>query len=148
MLFRSTHLLWCEDEAINIKVISAFAEKGYAVKPYITNHPYAYNHDSKLRIGYISSDYRDHATSLLALGLLRHHDRERFELYGYCTSYDDGSALRRDMLGRFDHARVLNKLTDINAAELIKKDEIDILIDLMVYTKIVNETLETEYNKW
>lgn len=125
-----THLLWCADEAINIKVISAFAEKMFAVQPPLVTTAWPEGTPSKLRIGYLSSDYRDHATSLLALGLMRHHDRERFELYAYCTSYDDNSALRRDMLSRFNVARSFRNASDRKAAEQIMADKIDILIDL------------------
>lgn len=125
-----THVLWCADEATNIKVISAFAAKAYPAREPLVKAPWPHDGKRKLRVGYLSSDYRDHATSLLALGMLRHHDRSRFEFYAYCTSYDDGSALRRDMLNRFDKARSIAKLTDRQAAELIVRDRIDVLVDL------------------
>lgn len=124
-----THLLWCADEATNIAVISAFAEKHFPVRTPLVTAAWPGGGQRKLRIGYLSYDYRDHATSLLAMGLLRHHDRERFELFGYCTSYDDGSALRRDMLSRFDRVRTFNKVSDIDAAKRIVADKIDVLVD-------------------
>ena len=126
-----THLLWCDDEAINIAVVSQFAQKAFAeraplgVKP----RPEA-GKTKKLRVGYLSFDFRDHATALLAMGLMRHHDRDRFELYGYCASWDDGTALRRDILSRFDVARSISQASDRKAAEQIAKDQIDVLIDL------------------
>ncbi len=125
-----THVLWCAEESTNIKVISAFAKKVYPAREPITTEPWPHDGRRKLRVGYLSSDFREHATSLLALGMMRHHDRSRFEFYGYCTSYDDGSALRREMINRFDKARSLSKLNDRQAAELIKKDQIDVLVDL------------------
>ena len=125
-----THLLWCADEATNIKVISAFAEKNYPIQAPMIVNPYPDSTQRKLRIGYLSSDFRDHATSLLALGMMRYHDKERFEFYGYCSSYDDGSALRREMLNRFNRARSISKLNDKAAASLIHADKIDILVDL------------------
>lgn len=125
-----THVLWCGDEATNIQVIRAFAERTFPAREPLVKAPWPHDGQRKLRIGYLSSDYRDHATSLLALGLMRHHNRHRFELYGYCTSYDDGSALRREMLNRFDKARSLARLGDRQAAEVIARDRIDVLVDL------------------
>jgi predicted O-linked N-acetylglucosamine transferase (SPINDLY family) len=125
-----THLLWCADEAINVKTIANFAAKQFAVKTPLVTQAWPDGEKRKLRIGYISFDFRNHATSLLHLGAMRHHDHERFEWYGYCTSYDDGSALRRDMLTRFDKVRMFNKLNDQQAAKQIAADKIDVLIDL------------------
>lgn len=125
-----THLLWCADEATNIKVIGAFAERSFPAMPPMAKDVWPGTGTRKLRIGYLSSDYRDHATTLLALGMMRHHDRERFEFYGYCTSYDDGSAIRRDMLSRFDVARSFSHANDRLAAQQIHNDKIDVLVDL------------------
>ena len=61
---------------------------------------------------------------------MRHHNREEFEIYGYCTSQDDGSAMRRQILSYFNKAKSIKKLNDENAAKLIRNDEIDILVDL------------------
>lgn len=124
-----THLLWCADEKTNIAVISAFAEKHFPAREPLVKAAWPDGGKRKLRIGYLSFDYRDHATSLLAMGLMRHHDRDRFEFVGYCTSYDDGSALRRDMLSRFDRTRMFNKVNDLDAARRIMADKIDVLID-------------------
>ncbi len=125
-----THLLWCADEATNIKVISAFAAKSFPAHAPMVTAAWPGGAKRKLRIGYLSSDYRDHATSLLALGMMRHHDRERFEFYAYCTSYDDNSALRREMLSRFDVARSFRNAGDKKAADQIVADKIDVLVDL------------------
>ena len=126
-----THLLWCADEATNIKVISTFAERTFTARPPLVTAARPGGGDTrKLRIGYMSSDYRDHATSLLALGMMRNHDRERFELFAYCTSYDDNSVMRREMLSRFDTARNFRNASDRKAAEQIVADKIDVLVDL------------------
>lgn len=126
-----THLLWCADDATNIAVISAFAERSFAARePMVTQAWPGAEQKRKIRIGYLSYDYRDHATSLLMLGAMRYHDRERFEVYGYCTSWDDNSALRREMLSRFTVARSFSQASDRRAAEQIRSDRIDVLIDL------------------
>ena len=124
-----THLLWCDDQNINNQVISTFAERSYAIHDPLEKSLLPFE-NRKLRVGYVSSDFRDHATSLLALGLLRFHDKDKIEIFAYCTSYDDGSALRRDILSRFNHVRLITKMDDRTAAQQIIKDKIDVLVDL------------------
>jgi predicted O-linked N-acetylglucosamine transferase (SPINDLY family) len=88
-----------------------------------------YRHD-RLRIGYISSDFCSHAMSYLIAELFERHDRGRFEIFGYCSSPEDGSAVRARVIRAFDHFRSIKALPDEAAAKLIRADEIDILIDL------------------
>jgi len=88
-----------------------------------------YGHE-RLRIGYLSSDFCSHAMSYLVAELFERHDRTRFELFAYCASPDDGTAIRQRVLSAFDHLRLIGALSDEQAARLIREDEIDILIDL------------------
>jgi predicted O-linked N-acetylglucosamine transferase (SPINDLY family) len=96
--------------------------------------PGGYSH-TKLRIGYLSSDFCRHAMSYLITELFERHDRAQFEIYGYCSTIDDGSALRARVLAAFDHTRLVRELPDEAAARLIRADEIDILVDLNGVTK-------------
>ena len=124
-----THLLWCAEEALNVKVLSKFAAQNFPTQP----PSYQLNHKDlkkrKLRVGLLSYDFREHATSHLAMGMLRHINRGSFEYYAYCTSWDDGSAIRRDILNRFDKIRIISDQSDREAADLIHRDEIDVLVD-------------------
>jgi predicted O-linked N-acetylglucosamine transferase (SPINDLY family) len=88
-----------------------------------------YRH-GRIRVGYLSSDFCRHAMSFLVAELFERHDREKFDIYGYCSSPEDGSALRRRVTGAFDHHRIIRDLPDAEAAALIRQDEIDILVDL------------------
>lgn len=90
---------------------------------------------SKIRIGYLSADFHAHATAMLIADLIEQHDKSRFELYGYSLGRDDGSALRRRLVGAFDHFVDLRNLNDFDAAQRIRSDEIDILLDLKGYTQ-------------
>ena len=99
-----------------------------------TNHPAltdgrGYGHE-KLRIGYLSSDFCLHPVAMLTVELLELHDRDNFEVYGYCWSREDGSALRQRVIHAVDHFHRIDKLSDADAARLIREHEIDILIDL------------------
>ena len=88
-----------------------------------------YRHD-RIRIGYLSSDFCRHAMSFLVAELFEHHDRSRFEIYGYCSTLEDGSEIRQRVIAGFDHHRIIRDLSDEQAARIIRNDEIDILIDL------------------
>jgi predicted O-linked N-acetylglucosamine transferase (SPINDLY family) len=94
----------------------------------------SYAHD-KIRIAYCSSDFCLHPVSMLTVELFELHDRERFEVYGFCWSPEDGSALRQRVIQAFDHFIRIDTLDDDAAAQLIRKHEIDILIDLHGQTR-------------
>ncbi len=100
--------------------------------PTLTNGR-AYGH-KKLRIGYLSSDYSQHPVSMLMVELFELHNRDDFEIYGYCWSPEDGSALRQRVIQAFDQFHRINGLNDAQAAELIRAHEIDILVDLQGQT--------------
>jgi predicted O-linked N-acetylglucosamine transferase (SPINDLY family) len=97
--------------------------------PYRLSPPTGYAH-TRIRLGYLSSDFCRHAMSFLVAQLFEHHDRNHFEIYGYCSSPEDGSDIRHRVTRAFDHHRIIRDLTDTQAAALIRADEIDILIDL------------------
>jgi predicted O-linked N-acetylglucosamine transferase (SPINDLY family) len=91
--------------------------------------PDGYGHE-RIRVGYLSSDFCRHAMSYLIAELFERHDRARFEVYGYCSSPEDGSDIRARVIGSFDQFRRIKQLPDEAAARLIRDDEIDILVDL------------------
>jgi protein O-GlcNAc transferase len=89
----------------------------------------------RLRIGYISSDFKDHAVAHHLLGLIEAHDRSSFEIYGYACNPEDGSYYRRRLLRAFDHFVCLDSLDNIQAAQRIHADGIALLVDMMGYTR-------------
>ncbi len=66
----------------------------------------------------------------LVAELFETHDRDRFEIFGYCSTKDDGSDVRRRILASFDKAVSICDASEEEAARAIRADEIDILIDL------------------
>jgi predicted O-linked N-acetylglucosamine transferase (SPINDLY family) len=68
--------------------------------------------------------------SLLITELFERHDRNRFEVFGYCSSPEDGSDTRERVIAAFDHFTRIAHLSDEQAARTVRADEIDILIDL------------------
>lgn len=89
----------------------------------------------RIRIGYLSSDFSHHATSMLIVELLERHDRRRFETFAYCHSPDDGSTLRQRVQSAFEHFNCVGQLSNRATADKIRSDGIEILIDLNGYTR-------------
>jgi len=88
---------------------------------------------ARLRVGYLSGNFRDHPTGRLMAGLFEQHDRARFELFGY--SYGPGGgAVGERVRTAFDHWRDLSNLGDAAAARMIRDDAIDLLIERHGYT--------------
>ena len=87
----------------------------------------------RLRIGYVSPDFREHSVSYFFLPLLLAHDRNEVEVFCYAdVRRPDGMTARISKLA--DHYRSIVGLTDDHVAEQIHKDRIDILIDLAGHT--------------
>ena len=99
-----------------------------------------YRHD-KIRIAYCSSDFCLHPVAMLTVELFELHDRNRFDVYAFCWSPEDGSDLRRRIVGAADHFIRINTLDDRTAAQLIRDHEIDILIDLQGQTSGARTTM-------
>lgn len=88
----------------------------------------------KLRVGYFSADFHDHATLHLLSGVLREHDRSSFEIHAY--SYGNQASVQfRDLLNQRNlHFHYTETLSDESFAELARSHELDIAIDLKGYT--------------
>ena len=90
----------------------------------------------RLRIGYLSADFQQHATALLLIESLEAHDRTRFELFAYSYGADSKDGAMRERVERsVEHFTDIRDLGDAEAATLIHADGIDILIDLKGYTQ-------------
>lgn len=88
----------------------------------------------RLRIGVLSPDFREHLNAYLLLPFFELLDRTRFELYAYSLAADDGSAIRARVRSAVDGFRDLQGLTDRDAALAIRRDDIDILLDVGGHT--------------
>ncbi|MEQ9640464.1 MAG: hypothetical protein RIM84_10625 [Alphaproteobacteria bacterium] len=82
---------------------------------------------SRLRIGYLSADFRDHSVATGFRHLLAHHDRDGFELHGYYTSHVQDE-MTDEFRARFD--RFHDVVHDDQLARRIANDKIDILVDM------------------
>lgn len=89
---------------------------------------------ARIRIGYVSFDFRDHPVGHVLPRVLELHDRERFEVFGYSLGPNDGSPIRDRLVRAFDHFRDISEYGPSESHEAIVGDGIDILVDLQGWT--------------
>ncbi len=87
------------------------------------------NPNRRLRIGYVSPDFRKHTSRFYFWPLFQYHDRKSFELFAY-SNVEDEVAWTGLFREQFEHWRDIRRLDDEAAAELVRADGIDILVDL------------------
>jgi len=88
--------------------------------------------DRKLRLGYVSPDFREHCQSFFTIPLLSSHDREQFEVICYSSVRREDAVTRR-LRGYCDLWREATYLSDEELANVIRDDRIDILVDLTMH---------------
>jgi predicted O-linked N-acetylglucosamine transferase (SPINDLY family) len=86
----------------------------------------------RLRIGYVSPDFREHVVGQNILPLVQNHDRRKFEVFCY-SNVSLPDSMTEKFQAATDHWREIATLSDDKAAELILQDKIDILVDLALH---------------
>ncbi len=90
----------------------------------------------RIRLGYLSADFRDHPAAYAIAEVIERHDRTRFDVLGYSYGPDDRSALRQRFEAGFDRFTDLRAVGSDEAAQRINGDGVDVLIDLTGYTRL------------
>ena len=93
-----------------------------------------YRHD-RIRVAYVSADFRDHPTAYLIAGLLERHDRARFEVHGYSIGPREPGAYASRIEAACERFEHVAGLADREFAARLREREIDIAVDLMGYTR-------------
>jgi predicted O-linked N-acetylglucosamine transferase (SPINDLY family) len=88
--------------------------------------------DRRLKIGYVSPDFRNHCQSCFTMPLLSNHDRSRFEIYCYSSVEVEDSVTAR-LRGYADQWREVKRVPDEDLARKVREDQIDILVDLVMH---------------
>lgn len=88
----------------------------------------------KIRLAYVSPDLREHPVGHLMAAIFEHHDKNRFETIAISLGPDDGSRLRERMLKSFDHFVDARQMGSRQIAELMRRMEVDVAVDLAGYT--------------
>ncbi|MCO6415432.1 O-linked N-acetylglucosamine transferase [Siccirubricoccus sp. KC 17139] len=89
----------------------------------------------RLRIGYLSSDLRNHAIGYLMADMLRHHDRSGFEIFVYYCGIAAEDGIKQRIRGQAEHWVSITELDDEAACRRMREDGIDILVDINGHTR-------------
>ena len=92
-----------------------------------------YRHD-KLRVAYVSPDFREHPVGHLTAGIFEYHDKSRFETIAISLGVDDQGRLRARMLKAFDRFIDVREMGSGQIAQMMRDMEVDIAVDLGGYT--------------
>jgi protein O-GlcNAc transferase len=109
-----------------------FAADQFPAQAALVDRDRRYGHP-KIRVGYVSGEFRNQATAILATELFELHDRSRFEIVAFDNGWNDGSTLRRRIDAAFDEVVDIAAMPDAVAARAIADREIDILVNLNGY---------------
>ena len=113
---------------------SHYVAQNYAKLRATADFSYAQNHQ-KIRLGYLSADFRLHPLAFLITELIENHDKTQFETFAYSYGVDDKTPTQKRLQQAFDHFHDIRNLNETDAAKKINADEIDILIDLTGFTQ-------------
>ena len=90
---------------------------------------------NKIKIGYLSADFRLHPLAFLITELIEKHDRKQFEVIAYSYGAVDNTPTRKRIVSAFDQFNDIRQLSDAQAAQKIRQDGISILVDLTGFTQ-------------
>lgn len=97
-------------------------------------HPNDPDPDRKLRIGYVSGDFREHSAARVFGGMLLEYDKKHFEVFCYSNSKHPPDEYTKHFKGAVHHWRDVSEMGDAHVADVVRADEIDILMDLSGHT--------------
>ena len=112
----------------------------YWVERYKNLNPPVYKHSGKIKadkikVGYVSDGFREFPTTHNITGVFENHDRKKFKIFAYSYGPDDKSVYRKRVKNAVDVFRDVKEKSLLQIAEIIKEDDIDILIDLKGHTR-------------
>lgn len=124
---------------VDLPAIHRLASKNYVEEKYPKNEFLGRisknKKTDKIRIGYYSSDFHNHATAYLIAELFEAHDASKFELFGFSFGPEEDDEMRTRISSAFDKFIDVNNKSDRDVAVLSRDLGIDIAIDLKGFTK-------------
>ena len=129
-----TFLGYSSDKALQLQCArSAIAQKVPHMPPPLWRGE-RYDH-ARIRLGYVSCDFNEHAVGMQIAPLIEGHDRSRFEVIAISIGGEDGSTMRQWLKGAFDQFHDFAALNSDEIARRMRALEIDIAIDLGGHTQ-------------
>ena len=127
---------YTDDPALQLAIAAAynFEDVGSPAGA-MTAWPAAMAHTGPIRIGYLSSDLREHAVGHLMAEVFPLHDREKVEIFAYYCGPRASDPMHDAYKASVDHWRDVSGLDDTTAARLIAADGIQVLVDVNGYTR-------------
>lgn len=129
---------WADDPMLHLAAAAHYSARdvGQPEEGFIESHWAAQEgRPERLRIGYLSSDLRDHAVGYLTAEIYELHDRAQVEVFAYYCGGPYGGALQDRIKAAVDHWTDISGMTDAEAARRIADDGVHILVDLNGYTR-------------
>jgi len=123
-----------EEQLACAKNYAAFRTRAVARDRDRLRFPFERRDKPRLRIGYLSFDFREHPGAHLMADLVEIHDRGGFEILAYSYGVDDGSAVRARLVRAFDRFVDIRSLSHADAATRIHADQVDIVVNCTGYT--------------
>ena len=133
-----TVLTVCDQPDVQLRAAQSWV--GSTASPVVRQTPSPVT-DTKLRIGYVSADFRNHAVSHLMAGLLEAHDRGTFEIIAVSQGRDDGSALRTRIAAGVDRFVDISALSGPEALARVAALDLHVAVDLMGHTADTGDRL-------
>ena len=90
---------------------------------------------ARLRVGFVSADFHQHATAVLMAEVFEKLDRSRFDITLYSHGPEDGSPMRERLRRAADRFDDVGKRSDLEVAQQVRRDGIDVLVDLKGHTR-------------
>lgn len=135
---RATAPLWflshSDSASMQLRCARVFAQDAYppVSPPLYDGRRYAHK---RIRVAYVSGDFRTHAVSLLMAGVFERHDHEQFEILAVSLKPEENSPVGRRVRAAFPRFHDLSASSDPEIAAFIRDNEVDIAVDLMGVTR-------------
>lgn len=128
-----TLLAHCDDPAVQLAAANLHLKTRFPVAPQVLWRGEPYAHD-RIRVAYVSADFRNHAVAHLIAGLFERHDRHRFEISGYALGPRVEDSKRDRIRAAFPVFHDVAQVGDLEVARMIRAAETDIVVDLNGFT--------------
>ena len=124
-----------DDPLLQLAIACHYNQLDVGIPPEIMAHPPITASSAPLRVGYLSSDLREHAVGYLMTEVFTLHDRQKVEVFAYYCGPDSKDPLHRHFNATAHHFTSVTHLDDAAAARKIAADGVQILVDLNGYTR-------------